>query len=327
MDNNTITNEREKTMKGFFNNNRGFGVELELIRPNGISKQRIIDEINETENCLADFPRYGQSDRDRRFWKMTTDGSVRSNKRGHTGDNELVSPILKGQSGLQELKEVLEVLNRLNCSVNVTCGTHVHHDVTEIVEHSSKNSKRFMDNLITWVCKFEHIIYRLVSPSRLRGHYSQPSRLRLTNNGRDLQFNFKKSLKERVKSWQVSKSSSDVQTNRYCGLNLQNVWTRGSVEFRYHNGTLDFDKLKSWIVLTQAIVNVCEKKTHVKMSTIKSGSKGLAQMRKALGLTEPNGCDLTKESNKYTIKRFRELSRRESEFLMADTRNIVREGL
>ena len=326
MDNNTTTNERENTMKGFFNNNRGFGVELELVRPSRISKQRIIDEINNTTTALADWPRNNLSDRDRRFWKMTTDGSVRTSKRGHAGDNELVSPILRGQNGMQELKEVLEVLNRLNCSVNMTCGTHVHHDVTEIVE-SSKNAKRFMDNLITWVCKFEHLIYRLVSPSRLTGIYSQPSRLRLTNNGRDLQFNFKKSLKTRVKSWESSKSSTDVQTNRYCGLNLQNVWTRGSVEFRYHNGTLDFDKLQSWIVLTQAIVNVCEKKTHVKMSTIKSGSKGLAQMRKALGLTEPNGCDLTKQSNKYTIKRFRELSRRESEFLNADRSNIVREGL
>ncbi len=85
-------------MKGFFDNNRGFGVELELIRPSRVSQAFIIQEINRTENCVADFPRRNLSDRDRRFWKMTTDGSVQTNQRGQRGNNELVSPILNDQS-------------------------------------------------------------------------------------------------------------------------------------------------------------------------------------------------------------------------------------
>ena len=48
--------------------------------------------------------------------------------------------------------------------------------------------------------------------------------------------------------------SPSVQYNRACGLNFRNVWTRGSVEFRYHNGSLNFDKIVSWIVFTQAII-------------------------------------------------------------------------
>ena len=39
---------------------------------------------------------------------------------------ELVSPILKGESGMSELVTVCSVLNRCGAKVNKSCGTHVH---------------------------------------------------------------------------------------------------------------------------------------------------------------------------------------------------------
>jgi len=319
-------------MRGKFNLNRGFGIELELIRPNGISKDRIIEEINDTGEATANYPN-GASDRQRRFWKMTTDCSVRSSKRGHTGDNELVSPILRGHDGVNQLKTVLEVLNRLNCSVNVSCGTHVHHDVTDAVGGTSKDARRFLDNLVTWTMKFEHIIYKLVSPSRLKTGYSVPARLQLNPDMDAPMFtnynwqNFKSSYKTKIRTAQRRRSHYEIQKNRYSGLNLQNIWSRGSVEFRYHNGTLDFDKLMSWIIVTQSIVNVCEMKKHVRMSTVKSGSKGLAQFRKALGFNDSDRDSLTKDANKYTIKRFRELSNREADYRHAQYYRFVNQGI
>ena len=41
--------------------------------------------------------------------------------------------------------------------------------------------------------------------------------------------------------------------NRYRGMNLHNVWYRGTVEFRYFNGTLHAGKIKSYIQFCLAL--------------------------------------------------------------------------
>ncbi len=311
-----------------FNNQKGFGVEIEFLRPRGVSQQRIANEIDDALNAVDGGCRvevYNHITRPQ--WKLVTDQSVHGSG-NLLGNNELVSPILKGQNGKEQLMIVLEVLNTLGCGVNRTCGIHIHHDVTDTMVRDQKSVTTFLNNLIKFVVKFEHIIYRLVSPSRLREGYSRPARYYFgnmtTSVNRDLKTitnhifkNIKRDVDSKYDNYGMSFPSSIAprsQGTRYCGLNLQNIWTRGSVEFRYMQGSLNFDKIWSWTVLTQAIINVTETTKSVGFKSVGNDLTGMFYFRKALGfIGSKERCADTKLANKVSLKRYKELTTPEQE--------------
>ena len=104
-----------------FNNEKGFGVEIEFLTPygdNGASKTRVAREINTALRGLNNGCRVESYNHiTRPQWKIVSDSSVNSEP-GYLGDNELVSPILRGQNGKEQLKVVLQVLKRLGSKVN-----------------------------------------------------------------------------------------------------------------------------------------------------------------------------------------------------------------
>ena len=334
--------------KGQFNNNRGFGVEIEYIRPRNISKQDICDAL--TVGCEVE----GYNHITRPHWKIVTDASVFANnnqsERGLVGDNEIVSPILYGENGFTQLKNVLDILNELGCEVNYTCGIHVHHDVTNKMVEGKKQSEKFLANLIKFVAKYEHLIYKLVSPSRLDSRcYSTPVRQEFFGYNSNVSKNDVAKMVRRVKEDCNRKytRSSDIDRNqtypyvqdrRSCGLNFRNVWTRGSIEFRYHNGSLNFEKIVSWIVFTQAIINAVEDTKSVSMSYVPNNNKGLSSLRGAVGFIRRSGLKPSERtnfvrdeyvslSNKYIQKRFKELSNREADYIVNRQYAYVQDGL
>jgi hypothetical protein len=48
-------------------------------------------------------------------------------------------------------------------------------------------------------------------------------------------------------------SPAHYDSTRYCGVNLHNVWYRGTVEFRWFEATLNAGKIKSYVQLCLAI--------------------------------------------------------------------------
>ena len=317
--------------KGHFNNELAFGVELEILIPRGVSQDDVVAELNSYQGITA--RREGYNHDIVEYWKMTTDCTVKSLSLGHThyGGNELVSPKLYGQDGKTQLEIVLEVLNRMNCKVNKTCGTHVHHDVTDVMLKNIDVVKRFLKNMIKTVMKFEHIIYRLIAPSRLkkigRGYWTIPARaifgkVRYEGWGNDLTVKSITSVVERnidrdcLRKYEASGPGVDAGTNpystqnsRYCGLNLKNIWTRGSVEFRYHQGTINFNKLWAWIVFTQSLVTISKVKKGVNFTNIPKNSAGMFHLRKAVGfIGSKDRCEEVKFANKVLTKRFEDMS-------------------
>ena len=331
--NNNITSE-EKMQKGNFNNNRGFGVEIEYIRPTNISKQDICDAL--TVNCHVEEYNHDTVP----YWKIVTDASVKADPsnphsdaedhyNGYVGDNEIVSPILYGESGFEQLKEILSVLNRMGCKVNYSCGLHVHHDITDTMVKGKKESEKFLMNLIKFIAKYEHLIYKMVAPSRLDSRqYSTPvrkdyfgyNREGVTESSlkgmiRQLKDDCSRKYRNNDTSIDRANNSPNVQLNRGCGLNLQNVWTRGSVEFRYHNGSLNFDKIVSWIVFTQAIVNKVEQTKCVQMNYVPNNiNNGLWRLRNAIGFVVCDRDQRTMAASSFLLKRFKELSNRENDY-------------
>tara|TARA_R100001463_G_scaffold35849_1_gene77729 strand:+ start:20030 stop:21049 length:1020 start_codon:yes stop_codon:yes gene_type:complete len=335
--------------KGTFNLERGYGIEIEFLRPSTLSQRIIAKAINRQltlpgtplnrNGCQVESYNHNTVNN----WKIVGDASVytTNSDRGYTGHNEIVSPILYGYQGLKQLEAVLEVLNTLNCKVNYHCGIHVHHDVTKKVLEGRKQTTTFLTNLVKYIAKYEHLIYKLVSPSRLdQRRYSTPVRQDFAEYRSDL-IDVKK-LKKSIKSDVNRKVDNDglnlnnghyairprTQKRRACGLNLLNIWTRGSVEFRYHNGSLNFKKITSWIVFTQAIVNTVETTKSVPMNFVPNNVKGLTRFRKSLGfVSTSNRSPLVKSTSNYMLKRFKQLSNRETDYRRHNQYNHVRDGV
>ena len=328
-------------MKGHFNSDRDFGIEIEFLIPRDKTQETI---ANALRGVGVDCRVEGYNHTTRPHWKIVGDVSVSGN-RTHTGNNELVSPRLCGENGLRQVEKVCDVLNLLGCEVNKSCGLHVHQDVTDIVGESDRTATKFLKNLVLFCAKYENIIYKLISPSRLDNRqYSIPVR-RIFFNSRYMRLNnelstIKNDLDRKVKIVVNDKSESSVSGNlqhsRSCGLNLYKIWQRGSVEFRYHNGTLNFDKIKSWVVVTNAIVNSVENTNFVKLCNVPNGSRGLASFRGAIGFVGRSGNQdgtpysndqLTKDANLFIQRRYRSLNARQDAYARHQDYRYVSDGI
>ncbi len=58
-------------------------------------------------------------------WTAERDGSLHTSRRGYVAV-EIVSPILKGRAGIEQIKQMAEVLRQVGAAVNPTCGMHIH---------------------------------------------------------------------------------------------------------------------------------------------------------------------------------------------------------
>src|SRR5262252_6423531 len=102
-----------------------YGVEIECIRPTTISMAEFARRISEAGvPCNAEH----YSHHTGRAWKIVTDGSL-SDRNGI--GMEVVSPILRGRDGFEQIRTVSDVLigeNRARpvCRINRTCGLHCH---------------------------------------------------------------------------------------------------------------------------------------------------------------------------------------------------------
>lgn len=217
---------------------RSFGIELEFI-----SKQytaaAIAENITRLSGVRVESESYNHTVK--RHWKIVTDSSLRGT-RGEGYGLELVSPPLKGIEGMEEVEKVVKALNwHSNIEVNRSCGFHVHHDINTF---DIEQIKRIFGIYI----KAEKAIDKMMPESR-----------RESNN------NFCKSLTGCMKQADMIILVGLAETmgqmkhlfaTRYLKLNLQSYVKYGTIEFRQHSGTVEFDKIKNWILFTQRIVTV-----------------------------------------------------------------------
>lgn len=72
------------------------------------------------EGVSKRFPTfYGQA------WKAESDASIEVTKLAHVAC-EFVSPVLRGEEGIQHLMEFVEFLRSIGATVNISCGLHIH---------------------------------------------------------------------------------------------------------------------------------------------------------------------------------------------------------
>lgn len=223
-----------------------FGVEIEMITRR--RRETIVEALREA-GLKVNTPVNNIHRVFKNSWKVVHDASV---DRGL----EVVSPPLKD---FRELKIVLDVLKNLGCDVDVKCGLHVHHDIADL-------DKNQIENVYEIYNKYEeHIIDKYLPMSRRVGSYNRER--------------WCKPVKDVLKDVRKCKTIEDMENHmnigggresgyynncRYRSINFRSYLRYKTLEFRHHSGTLEFDKIRYWVLLTHIMIDVSMEKKKIK---------------------------------------------------------------
>jgi hypothetical protein len=227
----TISDLVEQGVFSFLFNHK-FGIEIEAF---GVDR----DVLRSALNARGIECRDGNRSDSLQTWKITSDGSIHGERAF-----ELVSPILQGEAGLEQLKIVCEVLKAKRAKINKTCGLHVHLDATNF---ELNTWKKLYHNYAT----LEETIDSFMPNSRRANNNHFCKSMRITNweskykNARDLRH---------------LQSSLGVNS-RYFKLNSQSFWRHKSVEFRQSAGTIEFEKISNWVKFLARLVEFSKART------------------------------------------------------------------
>jgi len=209
--------------------NRKFGVEIEAF---GIDSQKVAREIS-----AAGVPCFkeGYNHATRNHWKVVLDSSIKGEK-----SFELVSPILEGENGLEQVRIVCAVLIRLRANVNKSCGMHIHFDAANL---DLKNWK----NLILNYANLEDVIDSMMPIGRRGDANTYCMTMKIDNLANELDLA------------QTIEGVVGIFPNRFRKLNTQAYSRHKTVEFRQHSGTIEAQKIVNWITFLHNLATYSEK--------------------------------------------------------------------
>jgi hypothetical protein len=211
-------------------------------------------------------------------FQPTSDGSIRCLDSQRAV--EFRSGIFQGDKGIELIREFLAEVAECEYGVNASCGFHVHVDARDI-------TKQELVNLVCFMKRFEPIIYKLCPPSRAGNQYCRPVSIP------DSDISIMRSNALPLGAWRG--------LDRYRGFNIQSFFKHGSIEFRYHSGTLNPEKIISWVLLCVSIIerakgHAWKNKQPLQGSAIKRNLRRLFQITK---LPEPVRAFFTRRYRKF----------------------------
>jgi len=151
---------------------------------------------------------------------------------GDGSGNEIHTRVLKGEKGIRELKDMMDVLRKAGGWTSQSDGMHVHHGAREFFGNTELCA-RLMANFLN----MEDAIESIIAPYR-RGNHGSCVR------------QFSKSTFNR-NSFQIPSSRGKLNLN-----NLRPGYGNGvaTVEFRSHEGSLHSAYAEAWVRMGQALI-------------------------------------------------------------------------
>ena len=199
---------------GFFNEKcLTFGVEIEC----NVRRSDILTYATPDFNFA--YEGYNHTD-NRSYFKFVTDGSVRGES-----PIECVSPILDdNHDGFKALETCCRVLNESHAVVNRTCGLHVHVGVTDY-------SGEEIVNIYKNYQKLERLIDSFMAPSRRanEAYYAQSI------------------LGYDYNNCHTADNLVAMMGGRYFKVNPMAYGRHRTVEFRHHQGSVEYQKISMWV--------------------------------------------------------------------------------
>lgn len=156
---------------------------------------------------------------------------------------EIPSPILRGQKGLNELQAVMALLRENGAYTSYEDGLHVHHDAPEFVEDDDLVTRL----VTTWGANQEHIS-QFVAEYRRRNHWACE-----TSAWREEHLENVLRNKESYRN-DPHLSQTKAWGQKFHALNISALSEHGTIEFRQHEGTLEFAYARAWIMFGQSFL-------------------------------------------------------------------------
>ena len=209
-----------------------FGVEIECVMP----RERF-EEVAEANGVNYNFEGYNHTD-NREYFKFTTDSSIRTT-RGMVGSPiECVSPILDSTKACYDkLQACCAALNDAGAYVNTSTGLHVH------IGAEGLTSEQYV-NVFKNYKALQAVISSFLAPSRRNAYYCSPIG--------DHDFSH---------CYSAASVSDEMDNDRYHAVNPRSFYAHGTIEFRQHQGTTNYTKIKNW-------VNFCAKLVGYSMNEV-----------------------------------------------------------
>lgn len=228
---------------------RTFGIEIEFT---GRNKHDTADAIaralgvphvhsmgyhsTRCETCRLDIPehqRYAE-------WRVERDGSVTQFRNGGEWGGEVVSPVLK-LADMPTVKKVLEAMRTPTlaggeaATTNRNCGLHIHTYTKDLTNGQRANIVK------QWAALDKAVFQTLVATSRRNNRFCMP---------------MSQQEVDRVAFFLENGNNAALETvtQKYRSLNVLPFKKIGTFEFRLHQGTLNFTKVKNWVTLLLAFV-------------------------------------------------------------------------
>jgi hypothetical protein len=117
---------RTRSIADLFNHK--FGIEIEAFN---VGMSQLATALR-AAGINVEVENYNHTNRN--HWKIVTDGSIQGERAF-----ELVSPVLKGEAGIAQVKKVCDVLESIGAKVNKSCGMHVHFDARQMQINDWRN--------------------------------------------------------------------------------------------------------------------------------------------------------------------------------------------
>lgn len=197
------------------------------------------------------------ADKDQRIWRVVRDASI--DAYSDEEQCELVTPILYYED-LKMLQQLVSMIKEAGGTVNRSCGLHIHVDAKEFTPQA-------VVNLVTLIGSRELLLYKALGIPKDRLRYCKRINDELVET---ILAKKPESLEELRKDW-YSESPYEVvagkyHSTRYHGLNLHSMFTKGTVEFRLFNSTLEPNIVTAYIQFTLAL---CKKAQQNKRAVLK----------------------------------------------------------
>jgi hypothetical protein len=220
-----------------------FGIEIECLVP-------------ESAPINAGWYHSGNSLYDAGFpggWNAQRDGSVQTLGRMGMKAVEIVSPVLQGRDGIEQVKAVAKILNEMGARVNRTCGFHIHVGLESVAGKRYADQAAWIGRLLYQTAAHEKAMYASTGTrSREQGNFcgSIKQRKQLASG----------LLGIKAESRGRSGLANAASTSRYASVNLTNILnpSKCTVEFRFAAGTTDWKKMLGHI---QTALAICERAT------------------------------------------------------------------
>jgi hypothetical protein len=250
-----------------FNQGRGFGVEIETAWNRWIGIRQITEALT-AAGIPAVAPGYTHDTMD--TWKVVPDASTGS---------EIVSPILYGEDGLDQITRVTAVLRAIGLRVDSTTGLHVHHDARHLTVTQMKS--------VVYLYAKAQAITAALLPTRVGRNWCREVSLR------DLA-----PIGKRIKS---KSQISGLTGGRYYSINPTAYATHGTIEFRQHSGSLNASKIRSWVVFTQNFMTAALKKQSTTAAIIDNRKPYIQRLFRQMG-SDAN-CPFTYAARQNIVQR------------------------